>query len=41
MSAYLFVHFKEKRTPDGEQVYFCISKDGFHWDAVNEGNPIL
>jgi len=24
MSAYLFVHFKEKRTPDGEQVYFGI-----------------
>lgn len=41
MSAYLFVHFKEKRTPDGEQVYFGISKDGFHWDTVNEGNPIL
>lgn len=41
MSAYLFVHFREKRTPDGEQVYFGISKDGFHWDSVNGGNPIL
>lgn len=41
MGAYLFVHFKEKRTPDGEQVYFSISKDGFHWDTVNDGNPIL
>lgn len=41
MSAYLFVHFKEKRTPDGEQVYFGISRDGFHWEAVNDGNPIL
>ncbi len=41
MSAYLFVHFKEKRTPDGEQVYFGISRDGFHWDAVNDGNPVL
>lgn len=41
MNAYLFVHFKEKRTPDGEQVYFGISKDGFHWETVNEGNPIL
>lgn len=41
MSAYLFVHFKEKRTPDGEQVYFGVSKDGFHWETVNDGNPIL
>lgn len=41
MSAYLFVHFKEKRTPDGEQVYFGVSRDGFHWDTVNNGNPVL
>ena len=41
MSAYLFVHFKEKRTPDGEQVYFAVSRDGFHWEAVNDGNPVL
>lgn len=41
MSAYLFVHFKEKRTPDGEQVYFSVSRDGFHWELVNDGNPIL
>lgn len=41
MSAYIFVHFKEKRTPDGEQVYFAVSKDGFHWEKVNDGNPVL
>lgn len=41
MQAYLFVHFKEKRTPDGEQVYFGVSKDGFHWEEVNGGNPVL
>ncbi len=41
MQAYLFVHFREKTTPDGEQVYFGLSKDGFHWEAVNEGNPVL
>ena len=41
MSAYLFVHFKEKRTPDGEQVYFSVSRDGFHWETVNDGNPVL
>lgn len=41
MQAYLFVHFREKRTPDGEQVYFGISKDGFQWEEVNKGNPVL
>lgn len=39
--AYLFVHFREKSTPDGEQVYFGISRDGFHWEAVNGGRPVL
>lgn len=38
---YLFVHFKEKITPDGEQVYFGISPDGYNWEQVNGGNPIL
>lgn len=38
---YLFAHFKEKNTPDGEQVYFGISKDGYNWEQVNDGNPIL
>jgi len=37
----LFVNFKEKTTPDGEQVYFNISKDAFHWEAVNDKSPIL
>lgn len=41
MQAYLFVHFKEKRTPDGEQVYFAVSQDGFKWESVNDGNPVL
>lgn len=39
--AYLFVHFKEKTSPDGEQVYFGISKDGFIWEEVNHGQPVL
>lgn len=39
--AYLFVHFREKKTPDGEQVYFGISRDGFHWEKVNDGRPVL
>ena len=38
---YLFVHFKEKITPDGEQVYFGVSRDGYNWKEVNRGNPIL
>ncbi len=38
---YLFTHFKEKVTPDGEQVYFGISRDGLNWEQVNNGNPIL
>ena len=39
--AYLFVHFKEKKTPDGEQVYFGLSRDGFHWKALNNAQPVL
>lgn len=41
MQAYLFVHFREKTTPDGEQVYFGLSRDGFHWEEVNHGAPVL
>jgi Glycosyl hydrolases family 43. len=41
MDAYLFVHFKEKTTPDGEQVYFALSTDGFNWEQVNGGQPVL
>ena len=38
---YLFTHFKEQLTVDGEQVYFGISTPGFNWEQVNGGNPIL
>ena len=41
LMAYLFTHFREKTTPDGEQVYFAISKDGFNWNRLNGGKPIL
>ncbi|WP_342562204.1 glycoside hydrolase family 43 protein [Paenibacillus sp. FSL R7-0345] len=40
-SAYLFVHFREKETPDGEQVYFGLSRDGFNWEQVNGCEPVL
>lgn len=39
--AYLFSHFREKITPDGEQVYFALSKDGFNWTQLNNGEPVL
>ena len=38
---YLSVHFREKLTVDGEQVHFAVSADGFNWEALNEGNPVL
>lgn len=39
--AYLFVHFREKHTADGEQIYFALSHDGYHWETVNNGNPVI
>ena len=41
MQHYLFVHFREKSSPDGEQVYFALSRDGFTWESVNNGRPVL
>ena len=41
MKNYLFVHFRETTSPEGEQVYFGLSRDGFHWEALNAGRPIL
>ncbi len=41
MSAYLFVHFREKWTEDGEQVHFALSKDGYRWEETNGGKPVL
>ena len=41
VNCYLFVHFREKTSPEGEQVYFALSRDGFHWEALNGGHPIL
>ena len=41
MQNYLFVHFRETTSPEGEQVYFGLSRDGFHWEALNDGKPIL
>ena len=38
---YLSVHFREKLTVDGEQVHFALSRDGFHWQQINGGKPVL
>lgn len=39
-TAYLFVHFTGE-TPDGEQIYFSLSRDGLHWQDLNHGEPVL
>lgn len=42
MSAYLFVHFVgTESTPEHEQIYFSVSKDGREWHILNGGKPIL
>ena len=38
---YLFAHFREKLTPDGEQVYFAVSKNGYDFTALNGGKPVI
>ena len=39
-TGYLFAHFigEEK---DGEQIYFSLSRDGLHWEDLNQGQPVL
>jgi hypothetical protein len=37
---YLLVHFIGE-SDDGEQIYFSVSDDGFHWTDLNNGKPIL
>ena len=41
MSAYIFVHFTGEERPDGEQIYFSVSRDGLHWNDLNWGEPVL
>ena len=38
---YLFVHFRESLLPSGEQVHFAVSKNGYQWEALNGGRPVL
>lgn len=39
-NGYLFVHFTGE-SPDGEQVYFALSRDGMHWQDLNGGRPVI
>jgi sucrose-6-phosphate hydrolase SacC (GH32 family) len=38
---YLFVTFKGESTPVTEQIYFGLSTDGVHWEALNNADPVL
>ena len=37
---YLLVHFTGE-SAEGEQVYFSVSRDGFYWNDLNNGQPVL
>ncbi len=39
-AGYLFVHFTGEHR-DGEQIYFSLSKDGLHWNDLNNGELVL
>ncbi|MDF2803393.1 MAG: glycosyl hydrolase family 43 [Anaerocolumna sp.] len=41
LGGYFFVHFTGENTRDGEQVYFSLSKDGLHWEDLNNGQLVL
>lgn len=38
---YLFATFRGEQSPMGEQVYFALSPDGRHWEALNGSQPVL
>lgn len=38
---FLFVTFNSEGSPMGEQIYFGLSKDGLHWEALNDTKPVL
>ena len=39
-TGYLFVHFTGEQ-PGGEQVYFSVSRDGMHWEDLNQGEQVM
>ena len=38
--AYLFTYFIGEQ-PQGEQIYFSLSKDGLHWKDLHDGKPVI
>jgi hypothetical protein len=38
---FLFVTFRGEQTPMSEQIYFALSQDGRHWNALNNSQPVL
>lgn len=42
-AGYLFTYFTGEGTPNGEQIYFALSRgnDPLHWRQLNNGNPVL
>lgn len=40
MEAYLFVYFINN-TPEGEQLRFAVSMDGYNWQPLNNGEKVL
>ncbi|MEO8614889.1 MAG: glycoside hydrolase family 43 protein [Luteolibacter sp.] len=38
---FLFVTFQGEATPMAEQIYFVVSDDGYHWQALNGEQPVL
>jgi len=38
---FLFTTFKGEQTPRTEQIYFGLSQDGLHWEALNGSEPVL
>ncbi len=38
---FLFVTFKGEANPMTEQIYFGLSQDGRHWEALNDAKPVL
>ncbi|HBN55818.1 MAG TPA: 1,4-beta-xylanase [Lachnospiraceae bacterium] len=40
IAGYLFVTFTGE-SEDGEQIYLALSEDGFHWQELNGGRPVL
>lgn len=39
-AGYLFAHFIGDEG-EGEQIYFSLSRDGLHWQDLNDGKPVL